>query len=92
MHQSQNLRKYRVSTPFDYYSITTVSNQRKPIFHSLDIAQIVIKNIGRLDKDLVSKTIFFVLMPDHIHWLFQLQNKLPLCKTVQYFKGRSAER
>jgi len=90
MYKSQNLRKYRSSTPFHYYCVTTVSNQRKPILNSIDIAQIIIKNIVQLDKELVSKTICFVLMPDHIHWLFQLQNELPLCKAVQYLKGRSA--
>ena len=32
----------------------------------------------------------FVVMPDHIHWLFALQNDCSLAKVIQSVKGRSA--
>ena len=90
MYKSQNLRKNRASTPFHYYSVTTVSHQRKAIFNSIEVSQIITNNMNKLDNEQASKTICFVLMPDHIHWLFQLQDKLPLFRTIQYFKGRCA--
>ena len=90
MHKSNNLYQHRTSIPFHYYSITTVSNQRAPIFSSLDVAQIVIRNLYELDRQNITKTICYVLMPDHIHWLFQLQDGLTLAQAIQRFKGRSA--
>ena len=32
----------------------------------------------------------FVVMPDHLHWLFALQNDWSLAKVMQSIKGRSA--
>jgi REP element-mobilizing transposase RayT len=29
-------------------------------------------------------------MPDHLHWLFQLQDKQPLSEVMRLLKGRSA--
>ena len=36
-----------------------------------------------------TNSIAWVVMPDHIHWLFQLQDK-PLAEVMRVFKGRSA--
>jgi REP element-mobilizing transposase RayT len=40
--------------------------------------------------DQATKTIGFVIMPDHFHWLFQLKDKYSLSDSVDRVKGRSA--
>ena len=90
MYQSHQLRKNRVSLAFHYYSVTVVSNHRKPIFAAFDIARSAIQNLYRSDQQQATKTIGYVLMPDHVHWLFQLLDKLSLAETVGQFKGRSS--
>jgi putative transposase len=90
MYKSHHLRKNRVSMPFHYYSVTTVTHARNTLFTSFDIARISIQNLYLMDEQQDTKTICFVVMPDHIHWLFQLQDKLSLPQTVAQFKGRSA--
>ena len=82
MFQTHPLRKGRVSLPLHYYCVTNLSYNRQPIFASLNIAQIIINNIYLFDKKRDVKTICYVLMQDHIHWLFQLQDTLTLSQAV----------
>lgn len=51
----------------------------------------VVQEIARLDTEGRSDTFCFVLMPDHLHWLFSLRSgSLP--EALQRLKGRSARR
>ncbi|KPH95326.1 transposase [Pseudoalteromonas porphyrae] len=45
----------------------------------------------RLEEEGAAKTIAFVFMPDHIHWLFQLQLKMELSGVIRTFKGRTTK-
>jgi REP element-mobilizing transposase RayT len=36
------------------------------------------------------QSLAFLLMPDHLHWLFTLQNDNTLAKVMQHVKGNSA--
>lgn len=38
------------------------------------------------------KSVAWVLMPDHLHWLFQLNDSGTLDETIRLFKGRSSRR
>ena len=89
MHCSHLLRKGRVSQPLHFYVITAVTKNRKEVFSKLTNAQLVIKELYTLDKENAVKTICYVLMPDHIHWQFQLLNKYTLSEVVKRFKGRT---
>jgi putative transposase len=83
------LRKGRVSLPFHYYSVTIITQDRQPTFSTLVVNQSVIQNIYVFDKLKNIKTICFCLMPDHLHWMFQLQDTLSLSEVVGQFKGRT---
>jgi len=39
-----------------------------------------------------AKTLAFVVMPDHVHWLIQLPDKTPLSKVLHSIKSVSAHR
>ena len=87
-----NLRKGRVSIPGQIYLITTVTKGRTPIFTDLTIARIAIKSIHYTELVCDIKSLSFVIMPDHIHWLFSLGKKNTLSEVVAMMKRRSGYR
>ncbi|OUR63404.1 hypothetical protein A9Q74_00735 [Colwellia sp. 39_35_sub15_T18] len=91
MHNSHLLRKGRVSQPFHFYVITVATKNRNNLFTSLSIAQKVINELYTLENEQAVKTISYVLMPDHIHWQFQLLTKYTLAEIIKRFKGRSTQ-
>ncbi len=65
-----NLRKGRVSIPGQVYLVTTVSHQRQPLFSDFRCARIVIKTLRYTELSCGINSLSFVVMPDHLHWLF----------------------
>jgi len=85
-----NLRKGRCSLPGQFYLVTTVTARRAPLFADFATARCAIGELRRT-HDLGSvASMAWVLMPDHLHWLFQLGEGFTLAKVMQGFKGRSA--
>ena len=91
MHTSHLLRKGRVYQPLHFYVITAVTNQRRPIFTQINIAKKVITELYVLENEKAVNTISYVLMPDHLHWQFQLLNKYTLAEVVKRLKGRTTQ-
>lgn len=89
MPNTRNLRKGRVSVSGGIYSITTVSFRRQKIFLEIAKARAAIKGLRYCDDKGHSRTLAFVVMPDHVHWLFQLGDAASLSKVVNAFKGMS---
>ncbi len=85
-----DLRKGRYSEARRIYFITTVTHHRKALFHDIYCARTVIGEMRRLHHDEVVNSQAWVLMPDHLHWLFALQEGKTLGQVVNLFKGRSA--
>ena len=84
------LRKGRVSIPGHAYVITTVTKDRRPLFTDFILARMVISNLRGLHKTGAVDSLAFVLMPDHLHWLFTLGETLDLAEVVRRLKGSSA--
>ena len=87
----QHLLTGRVTEIGRAYFITTVTQGRIPIFQNLYCARIVINNMKRLHDDHWVESLSWVVMPDHVHWLFQLMNNQSLPNVVKHFKARSAQ-
>lgn len=85
--KSSELRKGRVSIDNQIYLITTVTNKRRPIFLDIFAGRELVKVLN--DESLDIKTICYVIMPDHLHWLMQLKDKQNISKIVQKIKSRS---
>ena len=85
-----DLRKGRVSIPRQIYLITTVTHQRQPIFSDFHCARIVIKTIRYMEQTCEVDSLSFVIMPDHLHWLISLRDKIALSQVVARVKRRSA--
>lgn len=54
------------------YAVTSVTQRRRPVFHDRQLAQCIVDAIGQASAAV--DTIAWVVMPDHVHWLFALQD------------------
>ena len=83
------LRKGRISLPGHYYLITTITHQREPRFLDFSTACLMSREISSPNTTNLATTLAWVLMPDHLHWLIQLDGKC-LSTVVARMKGRTA--
>lgn len=88
----RDLAKGRFSAESKIYFITTVIHQRKKLFVNLNICRSVILHMKKFDDEGDIETIAWVVMPDHIHWLFQLKENNDLATVIKKFKGKSARK
>ena len=65
---------------------------RQRLFGDLRLGRIVVDEILRSDKEGGSRTLAFVVMPDHLHWLMELIAHTSVESLVGRIKGRSASR
>jgi putative transposase len=84
---SSRLRQGRYSESGRIYLVTFVTSKRRAIFTEFETARTVINVLKRESE--YTKTLCFVVMPDHVHWLLQLGD-VPLSKTVQRVKSISS--
>ena len=89
-HHSSNLRKHRISQSGQYYLISASTKGRSPLFNCIELGQIVADEIRISDESHFTRTTAFVVMPDHFHWLVQMQPGMNLSSAVRRVKGRSA--
>ena len=87
------LRIGRYSEQQRAYFITTVLAERKQrYFADFSCARCVVKEMRALHDDETVASLAWVIMPDHVHWLFQLGEGANLSIAVKRFKARSARR
>ncbi|NOY66686.1 MAG: transposase [Gammaproteobacteria bacterium] len=84
----KNLRKGRFSESNRIYHITTATFDRQPLFKDLASGRIVVKQLKQVQAK--AQTLAYVIMPDHLHWLMQLQENEDLGNTVKIIKTLSA--
>ncbi|HEU0187502.1 MAG TPA: transposase [Gallionellaceae bacterium] len=87
---SSGLRKGRYSAPGHAYLITTVTRARRPLFVEMRPARLVINAIRYHAEQGHVEPLAYVLMPDHLHWMFVLREPLSLPKLMASVKGYSA--
>lgn len=83
------LRRGRCSERGRIYHITTATYRRRPVFHHLYPARELIRTLHSCPDHF--KTLAFVVMPDHLHWLLQLEHS-SLSNAVQTVKSTSSHR
>jgi len=60
------------------------------VFTNFYLGRIVVLAMRHQHEQGNVQSLAFVLMPDHLHWLFTLQNDNTLAKVMQQVKGSSA--
>lgn len=88
---SSALRKGRYSASGQAYLVTTVTDARRPLFSEMWAARLVINAMRYHAGQGHIEPLAYVLMPDHMHWLFVLQEPLSLSKLMASVKGYSAK-
>ena len=84
------LRRGRYSRPQQIYCITTITQDRRPLFTDFTVARLLVHELRRLHDDGDLMSLAWVIMPDHLHWMIQLNDSLPLSRIVKAVKARSA--
>ncbi len=85
-----DLRRGRVSLPGHVYFITTVTVHRRPFFRDLRSARTVVDGMRQRHAAGDVSSLAWVIMPDHVHWLFQLGEEAELSTVIGRFKGQTA--
>ena len=67
-----DLRKGRVSEPGRIYLVTTTTHNRQRFFDDFHLGWVVVGAMRHHDRTGNTDTLAYVVMPDHLHWLFSL--------------------
>lgn len=87
------LRKGRYSEQQRVYFVTAVLAEReRRYFADFFCARCVVAEMRALHDDETVSSLAWVVMPDHVHWLFQLGEISDLSAVLKRFKGCSARR
>jgi putative transposase len=87
--QANRLRTGRRSESGRIYLLTAVTHERQPIFQNWRMGRLVVHEFRKAQETGNATSIAWVVMPDHFHWLVELQNG-DLPKLMQSTKSRSA--
>ena len=87
---SKQLRKGRYSESNRIYFVTSSTYKRRVVFDDFGLGRTLVKELSveQSRGDLLS--LAFVIMPDHFHWLIQLNEGANLSQCMQRTKSRSA--
>jgi putative transposase len=83
------LRAGRVSQLGNSYLITCVVKDRLPVFNNFHVGRMLVRELKRLHESGAAHSLAWVVMPDHMHWLFELKSG-SLATLTQLLKGRSS--
>ena len=87
-----NLRKGRVSLAGHVYLATVVTQQRQPLFADINAGRFVVREMMQVVRGGYAGSLAFVVMPDHVHWLFSLADHRTLSSVVGAVKRHSARK
>ncbi len=86
------LRVGRFSQAGGIYLVTTATAGRLPVFADFGCARMVVREMRCLAVQGDLTSLAWVLMPDHLHWMFALGVERELGEVIKTLKARSAQR
>lgn len=89
LKHAKNLRIGRFSQENQIYYTTFTTINRQPIFNSLLCSRQLINILKQSDTLQHTNTLAFVVMPDHIYWLFSLGNRHQLNTVIKIVKAKA---
>jgi REP element-mobilizing transposase RayT len=89
---SRDLRKGRASEPGRAYHVRASTADRQKTFTDFACGREVVGALRFQHERGAVESLAFVVMPDHLHWLFVLTGTLPLDRVMHDVKGFSALR
>jgi len=88
LSHSKDLRKGRFSEVNRIYHVTTATYDRNRWFSDYVCGRIVVNKFKQEQR--MAQTLAYVVMPDHFHWLMQLQQGVSISHVVKVVKTLSA--
>ncbi len=85
-----HLRKGRRSLSNQIYHVSTSVHDRRPLFIDLACGRAVVSSLRHEHEAGHVESLAFVVMPDHLHWLFSLIGTRTLSECVKNVKCFSA--
>ncbi|MGH8452897.1 REP-associated tyrosine transposase [Pseudomonas sp.] len=86
--QTHRLRHGRCSELGRGYLVTIVVHQRQRLFSDLFIGRLLVAEFRQVHELGLVDSTAWVIMPDHIHWLFELKQQT-LADVIRRIKSRS---
>ncbi len=87
---SRKLLKGRCSLPNYAYHLTFCTQNKQTVFNDFHCARLLVNELKIITEQGKVNTLAWVVMPDHLHWLVQLQSESKLKNITQAVKGKSA--
>ncbi|ART81284.1 transposase [Oceanisphaera profunda] len=81
----------RVSLPQQIYHITLCTYQRQPVFTCFATGRLIALQLKDTQAQRHALSLAWVIMPDHLHWLMQLEETCSLNQVLKGVKARSAQ-
>lgn len=89
IRHAHRLRTGRCSISGQIYVVTAVVQNREPVFTDFKRGRLVVDALRKAQEEQRAQSLAWVIMPDHLHWLIELQNST-LSNTVARTKSRIA--
>ena len=86
------LRRGRYSEAGRVYLVTAVTRERTPVFRDFSAARALVQALRLEQAEKRARTLAYVVMPDHLHWLLQLSEGSTLSAVVGGVKSVTAHR
>jgi REP element-mobilizing transposase RayT len=83
------LRRGRFSEPGRVYLLTAVLHGREALFQDFALGRLLVAELREAHEFGLAHSLAWVVMPDHLHWLVQLENTT-LNELMRRVKGRSS--
>ncbi len=92
MKGHRQLRKGRRSIPNQIYHVSTATHEWRPLFENVLCGRAVVASLRHEHNAGNVESLAFVVMPDHLHWLFSLSGSRPLNTCINIVKASAAKR
>ena len=89
---SKSLRTGRSCEPNRCYVVTSVTHRRQPLLSDLHLSRTIIRAMQEEERRGHARTLAYVIMPDHLHWMLELGEGASLSRTVGTVKSVAAHR
>lgn len=88
-YSNHQLLKGRYCETGRLYLLTTVTDQRRPVFEDFQLGRLLVDQFKQAHDDGIVTSKAWVVMPDHFHWLVELNSKT-LGELMCRIKSRSS--
>ena len=85
---AKNLRRGRFSQAGQIYELTLVTENRRHVFNDFMPARHAVRSFYSEAVSKRAKTLAFVVMPDHVHWLMELETGGTLSEAVRIYRAK----